>query len=99
MKRVFFDEYGDARRWMSGLLLFVGLGALAVGLFFCWQEVYHNPTKAEIQEALKKGEKVPRMHIYHFNQPRLIEGFAFEEFKLGPNGEIEKQPSVGFCES
>ena len=72
---------------------------LSVGIFCNWRSVYHKPTAAEIQEALKNGDKIPRYKIYYFSEPMLIGGLAFDELEVGADGELEKVPSLGFCES
>ena len=89
----------NTRTFISVFILFLGFVMFCAGIFFNSRKVYYRPVTAEIQEALKKGEKVPRQRIYELNEPWLIEGFSFDKFKLGPNGDIEKVPSLGFCES
>ena len=76
---------------ISWVILIIGFLMLSIGIFQNWRPVYHKPTAAEIQEALKNGDKIPRYKIYYFSEPMLIGGMAFDE--------IEKVPSLGFCES
>lgn len=84
---------------VSSFVLFLGLIMFCTGIFFNSRKVYYHPVTAEIQEAIKKGEKVPRQRIYELNEPRLIEGFSFDKFKRSKVGDIEQVPSLGFCES
>jgi len=84
---------------ISWVILIIGFLMLSIGIFQNWRPVYHKPTAAEIQEALKNGDKIPRYKIYYFSEPMLIGGMAFDEIEVGADGELEKVPSLGFCES
>ena len=93
------DKKEFKKKFISWGFLVVGFVFIFSGLFLNWHEVYYNPTSAEKQDALKNGEKVPRMQILYMNEPKLIEASAFDEIEIGPDGELEKVPSLGFCES
>ena len=81
------------------VVLGVGFALIIVGVFFNWHPVIYKPTAAEIQEALKNDENIPRNEELYYSEPMLIGSMAFDEIEEGPAGELEKVPSLGFCES
>jgi len=87
----------DIHKW---IILVIGFVFVYTGVFLNWHPVAYKPTKAEIQEALKNDEEnIPRFEIYYFSEPMLIGSMAFDEIEEGPDGKLEKVPSLGFCES
>ena len=89
----------NKRNKYNWFVLFAGFAMFFAGIFLNWHPVMHKPTTAEIQEALKNEDKIPRYKIYYFSEPMLIGSMAFDEIEEGPGGELEKVPSLGFCES
>ena len=80
-------------------ILAIGFAMIIIGVFFSWHPVIYQPTAAEVQEALKNDENIPRDKIFYYSEPMLIGSMAFDEIEEGPAGELEKVPSLGFCES